>query len=415
MFFKMGLTYGSKESIALIDKIMKNMFRAAIFASNELAKEKGTFPKYKDVVFDSDIIKNHFSKPEIKKLRVDGLRNCSLLSIAPTGSTATMANVTTGGEAAFRISYRRKTVSLHKDTDVYYDVYVREAEEYKKLYNTEILPPYFISSESIPYTERIEMQATIQDHVDTAISSTVNLPNEATVEDVEKLYILAWEKGLKGITIYRDGCSRGGILSTGKEKTEEVVVKSERGIWKSKAPDTFYHERKVSIGCGKLMLFIGWSEIEKQIQDFFVIRSGKGGCAMSISTTVIAMSGMLRLGGNLENIKRAFEGVGGCNSFVSQRAKGVKLSKGSSCGTAILNEIELFESEINKSKVEIVAPIKVKVEEIPTKTPEQILYLQENGEIDYAKHYNKCPVCDDVLEHSGNCIQCSSCGFSKCE
>jgi len=409
MFFKMKLIYGSKKSILLIDEIMGGMFRFAVFASNKLAKEKGTFPKYKDIIFDSEIMRIHFTKSEIDKLKFDGSRNCSLLSIAPSGSIATMLNITTGGESAFRISYKRKTESLHKNTDVYYDVYVREAEEYKKLFKTDILPKYFVSSESIKYEDRINMQSIIQNHVDTAISSTINLPNETTVEDVEKLYMLAWEKGLKGVTIYRDGCSRGGILTTNKK--EKPSIKLERGDWKPKAGDTIYYERKLTIGCGKLKLFIGWSDSEKEIQDLYVIRSGKGGCEKNIQTSVIAMSGMLRLGGKLNNIERSFEGVGGCNSFVGQRSRGEKLSKGSSCGTAILNEIKLFQSEV---KVLTPKTQKIEIEDTNLKTSEEILYLQENGEIDYAKHYNKCPTCGEVLRQEGGCATCGECGWSKC-
>lgn len=414
MFFKMSMIYGDKESILLTNEIMEGMFRSAVFASNKLAREKGTFPKYKEIIFDSEIIKKHFTQKEIDKLKIDGLRNCSLLSVAPSGSIATMLNITTGGESAFRISYKRKTESLHKNTDVYYDVYVKEAEEYKKLFKTDILPQWFVSSESIKYEDRINMQSVIQDHVDTAISSTINLQNETTVEDVEKLYMLAWEKGLKGVTIYRDGCARAGILTT--DKSEKVIPELGRGVWKPKAADTIYYERKLTIGCGKLKLFIGWSDGEKELQDFYVVRSGHGGCERNLQTSVIAMSGMLRLGGKLCNIEKAFEGVGGCNSFAGQRAKGEKLSKGNSCGTAILNEIKLFQSEISEIKTKIPIPVAViKKYGGNMRNSEETAYLRENGEIAFAKYYNKCPVCGETLENSGGCIQCKSCSFSKCD
>ena len=415
IFFKLRLVYGSLDSITLIDKVTQVMFRASVFASNELARDKGTFPKYKDVVFDSQIIKDHFTEEEIECLRIDGLRNCSLLSVAPSGSIATMLNITTGVEPAFRISYKRKTESLHKNTDVYYDVCIKEADEYKKLFNTDELPSYFVSSESIKYVDRIEVQSVVQNHVDTAISSTVNVPNEFTVEDVEKLYMLAWEKGLKGVTIYRDGCLRGGVLTDGKGKAK--VDKLPRGVWKPIAPDTLYPKRKIYIGCGKINLFIGWSEKEHSIQDLFVKRSGSGGCEKNIDTAVIAISGMLRLGGNIFNLEKAFEGLGGCNSFVAQRSKGIKLSRGSSCGTAILNEIKLFESEMNNGEVKVHTPEVTEniVEDILLKSAEEILYLQKNGEISYAKHFNKCPVCNSELINSGGCIICKDCGFSKCD
>ena len=85
MLVKLGITYGSKEAIDLLDKIGYEMFRTAVFTSNELAKIYGTYPKYKEVIFDSEIMKNHFSEEELKELRKYGLRNNSLLSVAPTG------------------------------------------------------------------------------------------------------------------------------------------------------------------------------------------------------------------------------------------------------------------------------------------------------------------------------------------
>lgn len=87
MLMKMGIKYGSQEAAKLTDAIFYNMFRKAIFASNLLAEEKGVFPGYSDKVWESNIIKNHFSGEEIEVLKENGLRNCSVLSIAPTGLT----------------------------------------------------------------------------------------------------------------------------------------------------------------------------------------------------------------------------------------------------------------------------------------------------------------------------------------
>lgn len=395
MFFKMGLVYGEDSTLKLIDEIMTSMFRNSVFASNELAKEKGTFPKYDNRVFQSTIIKNHFSVEEIEKLKEDGLRNCSLLSVAPSGSIGTMLNITTGCEPAFRISYKRKTESLHKDKEVYYDVYIKEAEEYKLINDVDSLPIYFISSESIDFKSRVMMQSVIQNHIDTAISSTINLPKETTVEEVEELYLYAWEKGLKGVTIYRDGCKKDGILTIEGSKVGEKENLA-RGVWKPKAKDTFYHQRKVKIGCGKVNLMIGWSDTEKEIQDMYVIRSGNGGCERNLQGVVIGISGMLRYGGNILSIEKAFEGVGGCNSFVTQRAKGEKLSSGNNCGNAIIREIKQFLKEQSGEIKSVEVKVKKEVEK-------QVLV-----------NADRCPVCGEKIQHSGGCISCVGCGYSKC-
>lgn len=407
---KMGMTYGSEESIDFTNEIMYLMFRSAVVASSNLAKEKGAFPAYNHKLLDSEIIFNHFTSDEITVLGLDtyGLRNCSLLSIAPTGTLGTMLNISTGCEPLFALYYTRKTESLNNGEDKYYKVYSGVVKEYVEKYG-DTLPAYFVSSGMIDWQDRIKMQAVLQDHVDTAISSTINLPEDTTVDEIERLYLCAWENGLKGVTIFRDGCKRLGILTHG-DKTEskdepqpqpqpqtETFVGLTRGEWKRIAPDTVYYKRKIKIGCGKLNLFIGWSETEKCVQELWVKRTGQGGCEMNIQASVIAMSGMLRLGGNIFNIEKAFEGLGACNSFVSQRAKGKELSKGTSCATAILNEIKAFlkekEADVN----------------LPTKTKKE-----ENQQPKLDNLSSKCPECGEPLVFEGGCNSCKNCGYSKC-
>ncbi len=211
MLVKLELIYGSKEACNELQHIAKEGFRAAVECSSYLAKTKGTFPMYSNEVWKSAIINNAFSLEEINQLKKQGLRNCALLSIAPTGSIGTMLNIGTGMEPYFALSYKRKTESLHRDKEEYYDVYVKEAAYY--LNNVaDTLPKYFISSGDINYIDRINMQAALQTFIDTAISSTINLPKGTTIEDIQKLYLYAWEMGLKGVTVYVDG-SRDPILS----------------------------------------------------------------------------------------------------------------------------------------------------------------------------------------------------------
>jgi len=275
----------------------------------------------------------------------------------------------------------------------------------------------------LPVQAHLDMLKVIAYHVDMSCSKTINIPTEYPFEDVKKVYEFCWENGIKGCTIFRPNEVRQGIMITEKteeEKAKELIETLERGQWKPKAKDTFYYERKVYIGCGKLKLMIGWSNTEKTIQDMYVIRSGSGGCERNLQGMVIAMSGMLRLGGNLFNIEKSFEGVGGCNSFSTQRAKGVQLSQGNSCGTAILREIKTFLKEISNQTIEITKPISnIEIKQIKNDksifTEEELKYKKDNGDIAFAMYYKKCPVCGEELEHSGGCITCISCGFTKCE
>lgn len=204
MLIKMGVKYGSEKSITCISQIMEIMFRAAIEESHQLAIENGPFPGYDPRMFDSNIIKNL----GYDSFRKEGLRNCSLLSIAPTGSLGTMLNVSTGIEPNFAFKYNRKTVSLNsKETT--YEVYADIAKKYVG----KELPDYFVTAYDITWKDRINIQAAAQKYVDTAISATINLSKHISEEEIEDLYMYAWEQGLKGITIYREGC-RDSILST---------------------------------------------------------------------------------------------------------------------------------------------------------------------------------------------------------
>lgn len=206
---KLGIVYGSQDSITMLDNIMNYMFKTTFKASVDLAKEKGSFPAFNNALFDSEIVKNHFTINELEEMGAMkyGLRNCSLLSIAPTGSIGTMLNISTGCEPAFNVFYTRKTESLNHDQDTYYKVYVDIAKEFFKAHRgiTELPDDLFVTAGDIDWHKRIDLQSVLQKHVDTAISSTVNLKHEITLEEVESLYLYAWEKGLKGITILEMG------------------------------------------------------------------------------------------------------------------------------------------------------------------------------------------------------------------
>lgn len=243
MLVKLKVTYGSDKSIEIMDDLMREMFRTAVKKSSKLAKERGNFPNYSEQVWESDIMKKHFSRCEIEEvLKKNGLRNCSILSIAPTGTLGTMFDISTGCEPIFALYYTRKTDTLNKEgKDTFYNVYTGLAKYYKNKYNKE-LPSYFVTSQEVSWKRRIKLQSILQEHVDTAISSTINLPNETTLLEIEQLYLYAWKMGLKGVTIYRDGCKRSGILSKTSAKKESQTV-LEHSIRK---------KRVFKTGCGTL-------------------------------------------------------------------------------------------------------------------------------------------------------------------
>ncbi|HLR21840.1 MAG TPA: adenosylcobalamin-dependent ribonucleoside-diphosphate reductase [Tissierellaceae bacterium] len=218
-FVKLGIKYGSEESINLIDQIGRTMINEALRQSALLAEKDGSFPNYKEeAVLKSEFLKSNVDNDVLKLIKEHGLRNSQLLTIAPTGSISTLIGCSNGVEPIFQVSYTRKSESLHHE-DTYYKVFTPIVKEYMDTNNIsseEDLPEFFITTSNLDYKCRIDVQSAWQQYIDASISSTVNVPNEFTVDEVEDLYMYAWKKGIKGVTIYRDGCARSGILISDK-------------------------------------------------------------------------------------------------------------------------------------------------------------------------------------------------------
>ena len=470
MLIKLGVKYDTDEAIEICDTIGKILANESIKASALLAKEEGYYPKYKSCVLDSEFLKENVDEETFDLVIKYGLRNSQLLTIAPTGSISTMIGVSGGIEPIFNLSYTRKTESLHKEGDVYYKVFTPIAKEYMDKHGIteeEDLPDFFVTAQTLNPHMRVKMQGVWQKHIDASISSTINLPNEATVEEVEQLYMEAWKEGLKGLTIYRDGCARAGILTNKDTKENEESHELKRGEWEAKPQGCIEIPRKIYSGCGKELLHITIDPKEKRIIDFYITSSSTGGCKLNIQALAISMSAILRLGGSIENIKCAFRGIGKCPSYVLAKEKGKKVSKGVSCPTAILNvlmqvdkdlkedkleelqllgyydkkedekEFVVFEKkeDMDKSWEEVIESVKEleeqekqrQIKELEKEKREDILvekgtftekeleYIKEYGEVAFAQAFSKCPKCGEKMEHIGGCISCMNCAFTKCE
>lgn len=475
MFMKMGMKYGSAQSIEFSAWLMKFIFRKAVKTSNQLAAIYGSFPKYKECVWDSAIIKNAFTTEEIDQMRPHGLRNCSLISIAPTGSIGTMLNVTTGIEPAFRISYKRTTKSLHRDHDVTYDVHVKEADEYMRVNKTDTLPDYFVGSNEIYWEDRVKLQAFIQEYVDTAISSTLNLPEGTTKETISKAYYTGYKMGLKGMTVFVDNCKKLGILTTGTPKKEEpqkveesskqvtvrndnntmgdnciiesdklglsphqtlaykdstgrwvlndlltnyetvskeeVIPKFGRGDIESVPDGLTYRKYKLYTGCGTLYLFVGYDEDEGKIYDIFTNTGGSGGCFVNTEANSRMISACLRGGVPVEYIIEQLNKTDVCPSFQYKRGKGDKLSPGRSCPSAIANVLKGLVDEI-KNNDEYEDIDEVVV---ATKKPLRKPDVSKKKTTQIVTNTDLiCPECGEQLHFEGGCKSCSNCGYSKC-
>ena len=395
--FKLGLKYGSEEAKGFINDIFAHMFRESVYASVALAKTKGVFSKYKDCIFDSEIIEKHFDESEIKKFKTIGIRNCSLLSIAPTGSISTMLGVTGGCEPEFAIKYTRKTDNL----DDSYDVFCNEAQYYMKKFNTNILPDYFVCSSDINYKDRIDMQAIMQEHIDTAISSTVNLPNDILLEDVEKLYLYAWQKGLKGITIFRDGCKRMGILTTDSNKNSDSTYESneqlQRGDIVEVNDDVIGKKRKLNTGCGTLHCEAFFDPTTGELMETYLSKGSLGGCNNFMIGLSRLISLLARSGCNIYTIAEQLDSCGVCPSYAVRSATKHDTSKGSCCPMAVGKAlIDMYEEMIDDLGLE-----EYDLEDVTSQKTNSTNSL-------------KCPECGSQLYFEGGCNICKNCGWSKC-
>jgi len=400
---RLGLKYGSAQANIWTDFIFDDLFKQAVITSSELAKEFGTFPKYSDKVWDSTIIQKHFTSMEIEGMKYYGLRNCSLISIAPTGSLATMLGETGGCEPEYAISFTRRTVGLTDNEDHYYKVYCKAAREYMEINNTDELPDYFIGSSDINPFDRVTVQSIMQNHVDTAISSTINLPESATKEQMEQIYLDGWKKGLKGLTIFRDNCKKLGILTTSTTKTSdselELFDELKRGEINKCSDALVGKKRKIQTGCGSLHVQAWFDPNTCALQEIYLSKGSTGGCQNFMVGLSRMISLACRAGVNIHDIKDQLDSTGACPSYAARSATKHDTSKGACCPMAIGNVLLEMWEEMKDEYGDIVDQ-SIEIKQLKKKTT-----INEKA---------KCPECGAVLVHEGGCDVCKECGFSHC-
>lgn len=385
-FVKLGYTYGDSDSVGFSYNLAKTIFRGAVYASVGLAQSRGSFPKYSPIVWESDIMKKAFSKEELDNLKeTNMIRNCSLLSIAPTGSIGTMFNVSTGVEPFFQLSYIRKTETLN-NKDAYYTVDVKAVSEYKEVTGNNNLPNYFVSSSDINWKDRIAIQAALQHFIDTAISSTINLPKETTQEDIEQIYLEGWKKGLKGLTVYVEG-SREPILSNRLPTTIEGKGAPKR----PKVLEADYYQIKVKKE--QFIVLIGL--LEGKPYEVFAFRPLNPVNIPAHKGTITKVSKMHY-------------------SFDSEH---INISNLELANTNIEeNAATLYSSMLLRHGVDINYIIKTarKVNDnISSFSSAMCRILAKyipNGEV----KGEVCPDCGSVLIRENGCVHCKDCGYSKC-
>ena len=413
MLMKMGMKYGSEEANEFTNKLFKLMFSHAVDTSYQLAKEFGPFPKYDSKLFDSEIIQKNISAESIEEYKKVGLRNCSLLSIAHNGSTATCLNESGGTEPEFAISYTRRTVGLTDNQDHYYKVYCKAAKEYLALHPEAEgnLPDYFISALEINPADRVRTQSIIQKYIDTAISSTINLPEDTTEETVAQIYLYAWQQGLKGLTIFRNGCKRQGILTTDNSKAnnDKTTPELKRGDIINCDDGLIGKKRKVISGCGPLHILAYFDPDTADLMEVYLNKGSEGGCTLYMTGLSRMISLACRAGVNIMDIKDQLDSTGTCPSYAVRKATKHDTSKGSCCpmaiGNALVDMWEEMQDDIDVDEEDFVDN---------ADNNEQDAKTASNSNQFINKSDMICPECGEPLVFEGGCNSCKNCGYSKC-
>lgn len=446
MFVAMGIKYGSQESIELITLIMRNMQTTAYATSAKLGAEKGSFGKFDKEKFDKSgmvhDIQYRFTSRVAKDLS-QNMRNGTLLSIAPTGSISMLFRESGGVEPYYQVSYDRTTHVLEKEGKSFH-INMLAVENLLKFrgYNPNELTaeqikekfPYVVDTYDIDPKDRVDLQSTMQSYVDNAISSTINLKESATVDDIFNLYLQAWSNGCKGITIFRDNCKRINILGTDHGVKRADVENKEV---KNPVPKVEIIKEPVTVADMQARQLDNLEPVKRNgvkslwgrtfvyhtacVRNFYVTVNVKDnhifevfvgaetGCQANISTIARLTSYALRLGGKALDIADELSNANcpACSYLMRSGRKDISKS----CASCIASAIRDIYKDLQENKTAIEDAKNTFEKALTEETQKAIHEVKEdihNGKM-------KCPECGEyTLIPDGKCAYCNNCGYSKC-
>ncbi|MDA0524274.1 adenosylcobalamin-dependent ribonucleoside-diphosphate reductase [Methanococcoides alaskense] len=454
MLLYMKLPYDSDAGREMVGKVMKFIDDVGWATSNMLGRELGTFPEFQQENLPSQ------KTP----------RNCQITTIAPTGTLATFAGVSFGIEPNFNFVYRRKIVdSEFIQVHPLFEKVAKEegfySEELMETLRTtpslkvrnlagvpEHVKEYFITAFDISPEDHVKMQATVQKYVDNAVSKTINLPYDATSEQIGELYMMAWKLGCKGITVYRDGSRDDQVIVAVKE-SDEVDIKlleicgdtdiEEADIEEDIAPTlidimnpeafAFAMERlspeeksellqrvnlfklnynteidlhpketvngrrtKFTTGCGELYCKSFQNPIgdgnDSILWELFMTTVG-GGCKAHSAALAITVSLALQGRANIKSLTHHWSKIQ-CDA-----CKG-RDTDGKSCPSIVANYIRSLTQDS-------VAGTMDKVIETP-RSVQEVINLQTSLK-------GVCPECGEEIRRIDGCRSCSACGWTRCD
>ncbi|MNC02623.1 Ribonucleoside-diphosphate reductase NrdZ [compost metagenome] len=447
LMIKLNIRYGSPESLEFLDKLYGFMAREAYLASAEIAGEKGSFlafdtEKYLMSGFMKNIVEAY---PEVgEAIREHGMRNVTVITQAPTGSTGTMVGTSTGIEPYFAFKYFRQS-RLGYD-----EQFVPIAQEWLEAHPGEELPDYFVTSMDLSAKDHIRAQAAIQRWVDSSISKTANCPSDFTVEETAELYEMAFDLGCKGVTIYRDGSRDVQVLETTKkeDKKEAAPVAAEEAtttveastsvVAASPAPqvttkeaDKQYKKRpqvlrgatyKINTPFG--MAYITINDLDGIPAEIF-LNVGKAGSDVFAMAEALGRvcSLFLRYGDHGEKVElliKHLKGIGGSGAigFGANRVESIADAVAKALESHVLN---------NAHDDHVPAPIAATLEledfneALNAELKSSVPSATEDGHGGHHGHNHStasrdlCPSCGSAsLINIEGCKTCGNCGYSRC-
>lgn len=422
---KLHLRYGSPEANEFVEKVYQTICYEAYKASVEVAQEKGAFGKFDGEKF----VKSGFMKQMPKEIRdlvkKNGIRNSVITMQAPTGSTSLMAGTTSGIEPVYEFEFiRRDRLGEHAIRHHLYEEWYKKHEEEVKSGAVK-RPDYFVSANDLTPEDHVIVQGVIQKYVDASISKTVNAPNAHTVEDVKRLYTLAYEHGLKGIAYMRDG-SRQGVLSRKEEKKEEEKPATPQAQAIKPRPMVVHGATyRMHTPVGTAYITINTNGDNEPLEVF--INLGKAG------TDVYAMaeglgrviSLMLRISSHLSPHERVKKVIDELSGIGGGRIMGFGKERVKSLPDAIAKVLSMHFAQVEQQqKLQTGAGLHAgngtPAEEQPVLTSEvtQPALMQESASKESVQSKNIFDICSQcgqaLLAFEEGCKKCYGCGYSAC-
>ena len=385
MLVMLCVPYNSHEALEIAEDLMSFIYKKSLEASVALAKERGAFPAFKGSIYDVE------DGPQV--------RNATRTTIAPTGTLSMIAGCSSGIEPLFALRYTKTVLDgtpfvevnpyfeeAAKKDDFYSDDLMKQLADGEHLSDIKGVPDkakrLFVTAHEISPEWHVKMQAAFQRSTDNAVSKTINFPQSATREDISHAYMLAYEEGLKGITIYRDRSRDSQVLTTGKkaDKAQETVPATRAR--RARPAETKGTSTKVSTGCGSIYITVNYDD--KGIFEVFSTLGKSGACASAQLEAICRLiTEALRSGVDVGQIVKQLRGIR-CPSIAWEGGKSIL-----SCADAIASVLEKhIKAGDDKPKLE-----------------------------DYGLAKNmagQCPECSNMLVYSEGCYHCPACGYTKC-